>query len=794
MRARPLLSVVVPFYGVQDYIGDCLNSIAAQTYQDIDVVMVDDGSPDGSRAVAEEWAARDSRFRIITQDNAGLGPARNTGVRHTDGVYLTFVDSDDLVTRHGFDRMVSALETTGSSFAGGNARRFNNSGGVKPSWAHQLPFQRTRYVTHVLEQPVLARDRMVWNKVYRRSFWDEFGYEFPAIRYEDYPVTLRAHLEASTVDMLAEPVYYWRERESGDSITQQVFRYDNLLDRVTSAGMVIDLVAGAPADVRLRTHVMLAETDFVAIVQAFADVPESEVDRFLDLGHDFVGRLSFDALEKRTRYDRLQYHAMMHRDVELLRELAVFRREGGLRGGARAVKVRPRSRRYEYRYPGHDRRYLPRDVFLTPTTDMNLRTAVNHIAWTDAGLVVRGTAEVRHIRSGPDSTITVRAVSTKVRELLPLKRFDDIDSHGQLSAVGFEFVIPRDKLRAWGDEDAPVRFDIQIASKGIRRNGLLRGLRAGSATWQPGSFLGDDWWAQPSPFRDGSLSVRFVERPWELRSATVEGTDLVITARLPRPLQVARVVLSGSRWAEPLNFPAECEIRGRHTVLTARLSLREIQENTADDDPFLQTSHRTVRVKAAGELHSLLWTGDPQTVAAKIDDHQFRLTRTQGNFTVLTESAVRLTADAVELVGTEGTDGAPGAATIIVRGRDWTGTADWRIAWRRYLPGTEDFVESSATTVAEDGTWQLRVPAADLLSPGERTSDIDPLASIVDWALFATSDSRDLSTSVIPEPFLVAAAPWVVIEGERRGTIAPRAETLHVDVREKSPSSTPRVS
>lgn len=204
----PLLSVVVPFYGVEAYIGDCLESIAVQSYSNIDVVMVDDGSPDGSRAIAQQWADRDSRFRIVTQPNAGLGPARNTGVKHTDGDYITFIDSDDLVTRHGFARMISAMETTGSSLAGGNARRFNNSTGVKPSWAHLHAFARTRYATHVTEHPVIARDRMVWNKVYRRSFWDEFGYEFPPIRYEDYPVTLKAHLDAVTVDILSEPVYY----------------------------------------------------------------------------------------------------------------------------------------------------------------------------------------------------------------------------------------------------------------------------------------------------------------------------------------------------------------------------------------------------------------------------------------------------------------------------------------------------------------------------------------------------------------------------------------------------------
>lgn len=777
----PLLSVVVPFYGVEAYIGDCLESIAVQSYSNIDVVMVDDGSPDGSRAIAQQWADRDSRFRIVTQPNAGLGPARNTGVKHTDGDYITFIDSDDLVTRHGFARMISAMETTGSSLAGGNARRFNNSTGVKPSWAHLHAFARTRYATHVTEHPVIARDRMVWNKVYRRSFWDEFGYEFPPIRYEDYPVTLKAHLDAVTVDILSEPVYYWRERESGDSITQQVFKYENLVDRVTSASMVIDLVANAPIEVRRRTHVMLAESDFVAIVQAFADVPDDQVDKFLDLGHDLVERLGIDALQRRTRYDQLQYHAMMARDTELLRELAVFRRDGGLRGGLRARRVTPRSRRFEYPYPGYDKKYLPRDVFLAPTKEMALRSAVNAVRWTDEGLVVRGTAEIRHLRSdSPGSaTIKVRAVSKQVRQLLPIRRFDDIDSHGQLSAVGFEVTLTHAMLEHWADEDNPVRFDLQVGNKGVRRNALLKGLRPGSATMPAGTFVDGGWWVQPASTSAGELSLTYHQDTWQLLGAAVEGDEIVITARAPRPLQVGQFVLAGSRWAQELRYPADCVIDGATTTMTARLPLREIQRMSEDDDPYLRTTSRAVTVKAGGSKHQLRWTADRHTIGHRIDDHLFRLTRTPGNFTVLTESAIRLSSDSLAVEG----EGAQ--ATVVVRGRNWTGYDHFQVAWRRYLPGTEDFVETPATVVGDE--WELRTPVATLLDVVGEPTDVDPLADLADWTLFCASETADLATAVLPGPFLVEQAPWVVVDGHHRGTIASRADTLHVAVREAAP-------
>ena len=94
---KPEISLVVPFYNVEEYLADCLDSLLSQTWTDFEVVLVDDGSPDGSRAIADRYAAQDARIRIISVENGGLGAARNTGVRSARGRYLAFVDSDDLL-------------------------------------------------------------------------------------------------------------------------------------------------------------------------------------------------------------------------------------------------------------------------------------------------------------------------------------------------------------------------------------------------------------------------------------------------------------------------------------------------------------------------------------------------------------------------------------------------------------------------------------------------------------------------------------------------------------------------
>jgi len=237
----PRLSVVVPIYNVERYLQECLDSLAAQTFDDFECVMVDDGSTDSSAAIAEAYAAKDSRFRLVSQQNQGLGAARNTGCRHlSDGTeYLAFVDSDDTLPPGAYKLMIATLDETGSDFCTGKALRLRVAG-LFPSHAHGKPFSETRLKTHITEIPSLVTDRTAWNKVYRREFFDRAGILYPeGILYEDAPVSVPHHFLADSVDVLSEPIYHWRMREDGDrSITQQKTDPRGLIDRVRSMELV----------------------------------------------------------------------------------------------------------------------------------------------------------------------------------------------------------------------------------------------------------------------------------------------------------------------------------------------------------------------------------------------------------------------------------------------------------------------------------------------------------------------------------------------------------------------------
>lgn len=106
----PVISVIVPIYNVKSYLNSCLESIRIQTYTNYECIMVDDGSTDGSSSIADDYAKRDNRFRVIHQKNAGVGSARNKGLDVAKGDYVTFIDSDDRVLPHYFEAMVEAIK------------------------------------------------------------------------------------------------------------------------------------------------------------------------------------------------------------------------------------------------------------------------------------------------------------------------------------------------------------------------------------------------------------------------------------------------------------------------------------------------------------------------------------------------------------------------------------------------------------------------------------------------------------------------------------------------------------
>ncbi|HEX4688314.1 MAG TPA: glycosyltransferase family 2 protein [Nocardioides sp.] len=240
-RHRPEVGVVVPAYGVEEWLPHCLESLTAQRHRAWTAVVVDDGSPDRSGEIAEEFAARDDRIRVLHTENRGLGAARNEGLRHLDTDYVAFLDSDDMLPPTAYADMVGRLEASGSDFVAASFQLWDDGELAEPRWMRRLHHQ-LRSGIGADEHPEILGDVFAWDKLFRRSFWDAAGLAWPeGIHYEDQPCTTAAYLRGR-FDVVPDHVYHWRIRADGTSITQQRASVGDLGDRLESKRQSLALV------------------------------------------------------------------------------------------------------------------------------------------------------------------------------------------------------------------------------------------------------------------------------------------------------------------------------------------------------------------------------------------------------------------------------------------------------------------------------------------------------------------------------------------------------------------------
>ncbi|MFH0518726.1 CDP-glycerol glycerophosphotransferase family protein [Streptomyces sp. M41] len=214
----PRFSVIVPAYKVQAYLHECLDSVLSQSYSDLELIAVDDCSPDACGAIIDEVAARDPRVRAVhLEQNQGLGRARNAGMAEATGDYLIFLDSDDTLTPDALQAIADRLKETGDPevLVYDYARTFWNGETVRNQAAPQLSEQGP-VPFRLADRPGLLRLLMVaWNKAYRRDFVEEEGFTFPTGYYEDTPWTYPILMTAQSIATLDRVCVHYRQRRRG---------------------------------------------------------------------------------------------------------------------------------------------------------------------------------------------------------------------------------------------------------------------------------------------------------------------------------------------------------------------------------------------------------------------------------------------------------------------------------------------------------------------------------------------------------------------------------------------------
>lgn len=209
------VSVVIPVYNIEAHLRQCLDSVEAQTLSDLEIICVDDGSTDTSLQILQKYAEQDSRFRIVTQTNAGPGMARNAGLKAATGKFLIFLDSDDWFEPEFLELMVKQAEKSGADVTICRAIEFDTD--TKTEFPAEWML-KTQYLPGEIFSPVDVKAYlfqftygMAWDKLYVRSFLTQKNLTFPSLlNSEDLAFVFPSLLAANCIAVLDRVLLHHR--------------------------------------------------------------------------------------------------------------------------------------------------------------------------------------------------------------------------------------------------------------------------------------------------------------------------------------------------------------------------------------------------------------------------------------------------------------------------------------------------------------------------------------------------------------------------------------------------------
>lgn len=227
-----LISIIIPIYNVEKYLSKCIDSIINQTYQKIEIILVDDGSPDSCPNICDAYALKDSRIKVIHKKNGGLSDARNEGIKIASGKYIGFVDSDDFINHNLYEVLYNNLISNDSDISICKFKKvieneeINNINcdviNQKISVYNNLEAINNLYNNDLNVETVVA-----WNKLYKKELWNNINYPFGKLHEDEFVIHKLLYFSNKVVYSDME-LYYYLQRESGITGTFNIRRLDAL--------------------------------------------------------------------------------------------------------------------------------------------------------------------------------------------------------------------------------------------------------------------------------------------------------------------------------------------------------------------------------------------------------------------------------------------------------------------------------------------------------------------------------------------------------------------------------------
>ena len=328
----PDISVIIPFYNVEEYIVECLESVIAQKGVKTEIIMVDDASTDSSVDIVKGFMRKHKNISLYHEDGKGPSAARNLGVKYAKGRYIAFLDADDMLRKGIYARMIKAAEHYDAQICICNAARFDQNGKLA-SKLHEKVFREYKPCTHITETHNLIYDTTTWNKIIDRNFYFDNNILFPeGVVYEDIYVTADMHQKCNRVAVISETGYLWRKRSNpgNESITQRFYSEENIRDRFAAIKWLAEdfCKRDLPEDLKKDVQKKILDTDINVLIDAVDHADDERALRIMEDAWSFIDdNIDKDVMASMPVIELQKYDYLSKRDLDGLRKLLAYYRD-----------------------------------------------------------------------------------------------------------------------------------------------------------------------------------------------------------------------------------------------------------------------------------------------------------------------------------------------------------------------------------------------------------------------------------------------------------------------------------
>ena len=240
----PHVSIIVPIYKVENYLDKCVKSIINQTYKNIEIILVDDGSPDACPQKCDEWAKKDNRIKVIHKRNGGLSDARNVGIDSAIGDFITFIDSDDYIEPTFIEYLLNLIKKYNADISICEYKYIKEDGSIfnhPKNNGKEIVYNSEKAILELLKSKLFTNS--AWGKLYKKALFAKIRYPYGRL-YEDIPTTYKTFFLSNRIVFGSKTLYNYLYRKS--AISKQQFNQNRLDALIFTEEMIKDVITKYP--------------------------------------------------------------------------------------------------------------------------------------------------------------------------------------------------------------------------------------------------------------------------------------------------------------------------------------------------------------------------------------------------------------------------------------------------------------------------------------------------------------------------------------------------------------------